>query len=211
MTADSTTKFPNLSIVALVVSNLVPLLGVLFFGWSVFQVMFIYWAENVVVGIWNVVKMLTAKRSQEDSFGAIMFVVCFFIFHYGLFCTAHGFFVFFMFGSSFSKFEFQPLTQPVTAGMLLGAAALFISHGVSYFQNYIGKGEYKKPGDLLGAPYGRMMLLHVAIVIGGGAVLVLGLPVLALALLVVMKIVFDIRAHRKAHRKLAQIKQRKSV
>jgi len=201
----------NISLIALVLSNIVPLIGVVFFGWSLFEVMFVYWAENVVVGFWNVVKMATAKPGKSDSRRMIALFICFFIFHYGMFCFVHGVFVFFLFGSDFSggKLTFQ--SNPLTLGAILGAAALFVSHGISYFQNYIGKGEYLKPGDLFTAPYARMMVLHVAIVIGGGAVIVLGLPALALALLVVLKIGFDIKSHKKSHSKSDDKSTKKST
>ena len=38
----------------LVAVNLGILLAVLYFGWSVFDVMFLFWAENVIIGIINV-------------------------------------------------------------------------------------------------------------------------------------------------------------
>ena len=38
------------SCLALVVVNLIPLLGVMFFGWSVFVVLFTCWMENAVTG-----------------------------------------------------------------------------------------------------------------------------------------------------------------
>ena len=48
------------SAVGLVLANLVPLVGVVFFGWSLFGIMWIYWAENAVIGIFAILRMLTA-------------------------------------------------------------------------------------------------------------------------------------------------------
>src|SRR5438128_1777645 len=36
--------------VVLIAANLVPLAGVLFFGWSVFATLLLFWVENVIVG-----------------------------------------------------------------------------------------------------------------------------------------------------------------
>ena len=47
--------------IALVVTNLLPLAGVFFFGWTVFEVLALYWLENVVIGILNLPKILTAS------------------------------------------------------------------------------------------------------------------------------------------------------
>jgi hypothetical protein len=49
-----------------------------------------------------------------------------------------------------------------------------------------------------------MALLHVTIVIGAWPVLLLGQPLLALLLLVMLKIVMDLRAHLKERSAAAQ-------
>ncbi|MFC4549214.1 MULTISPECIES: DUF6498-containing protein [Halorussus] len=51
---------------ALVVANFVPLVGVLWWGWSVFEVLVLYWVESGVVGAYNVPKILLAAG---DDFG----------------------------------------------------------------------------------------------------------------------------------------------
>jgi hypothetical protein len=38
------------SVWALIAANLVPLGGVLFAGWSAFEVVFLYWLENLIIG-----------------------------------------------------------------------------------------------------------------------------------------------------------------
>ena len=48
------------SVIMLVLANLIPLGGVLFFGWQVFPIMFLFWFENVVVGVFHALKMLLA-------------------------------------------------------------------------------------------------------------------------------------------------------
>src|SRR2546427_9598209 len=52
------------SLVALVVANALPLVGVLFLGWTVFPLVLLYWLENVVVGGFNVAKLLLAQPRQ---------------------------------------------------------------------------------------------------------------------------------------------------
>ena len=42
------------SLAALVIANAIPLVGVLFLGWTVFPLVLLYWLENVVVGGFNV-------------------------------------------------------------------------------------------------------------------------------------------------------------
>jgi hypothetical protein len=81
------------SVIVLVLANLIPLGGVLFFGWQVFPIMFLFWLENVVVGAFNVVKMILA-RGPGSHVGVKLFLVPFFTVHYGIFTLVHGVFVF---------------------------------------------------------------------------------------------------------------------
>lgn len=81
--------------------NLIPLFGVLFFGWSLFSIVLLYWFENGVIGFFNVLKIGWARKPVSgesrftingrpaNSFGKA-FLIPFFIFHYGLFWTVHG-------------------------------------------------------------------------------------------------------------------------
>lgn len=61
-----TPKQLRLSAVALVLANLIPLVGVLHWQWSVSSVVILYWFENVVIGVVNVLRMLTASPASLD-------------------------------------------------------------------------------------------------------------------------------------------------
>ena len=54
------------------------------------------------------------------------------------------------------------------------------------------------------APYGRVVVLHVTVLVGGGLVMALGSPIWALVLLVALKSAIDLAAHRRSHRRLAR-------
>ena len=47
--------------------------------------------------------------------------------------------------------------------------------------------------------YSRIILMHVTIIIGGGLSLILGEGALALSLLIIMKIIVDVKAHLELH------------
>ena len=49
------------SALALIVVNMVPLVGVLFWRWDAFEIVALYWAENVAIGAINVLKMITCR------------------------------------------------------------------------------------------------------------------------------------------------------
>jgi Family of unknown function (DUF6498) len=86
------------SVVALILANLVPIFGVVFLHWEVFPLMFLFWSENLIVGVFNVLKMLTANPSSPVSWLGKMFIIPFFCVHYGMFTFIHGIFVITLFG-----------------------------------------------------------------------------------------------------------------
>lgn len=198
------------SVLALVAANLLPLGGVLFLGWEIFPLVFLFWLENVVVGGFNALKMLLAQPAQPAGWVAKAAMVPFFCFHYGMFCFVHGIFVFTLFGRGTvpgKGFPDAVLFWQVLTGQHLFWAALVLaaSHGVSFVLNYLRSGEYRQARleALMQAPYGRVVVLHVAILGGGFLVLGLGSPVWALALLIFLKIGLDVRAHLRERQRFA--------
>jgi Family of unknown function (DUF6498) len=205
------------AVVVLIVANLIPLVGVLFFGWNVWMILIVYWLENGVVGVFNVLKMSKAQGVPGDSASSWRVngrpasdmskagLIPFFIVHYGIFWLVHGVFVWTLplFGSMESETAavdmttgFQPLTIP------LAVLALTISHGVSYWFNFIKGGEYLRTSAAaqMFAPYGRLVILHVTIIIGGMAIAFTGAPAAAVAILVGLKTAMDVGFHLAEHR-----------
>jgi hypothetical protein len=205
------------AVVALVVANLIPLVGVLFLGWNVWTILLLYWLENGVVGIYNVAKMLRAEGPETGDTRFLVngrpassmsraSLVPFFVMHYGIFWVVHGVFVVLMpvFGMAGSDGSASPWildgVAPLT--ILFALVALTISHGVSFWFNYIGRGEYRRttPSGQMFAPYGRLVVLHITIIVGAFAIGFTGAPESAVVILVVLKIVLDLGLHLAEHR-----------
>jgi hypothetical protein len=53
------------------------------------------------------------------------------------------------------------------------------------------------------APYGRLFVLHITIILGGIAIAITGAPAAAVAVLVMLKTAMDIGFHLAEHRKAA--------
>lgn len=148
-----------------------------------------------------------------------LFFIPFFSFHYGFFCLVHGVFVFALLGKDEAGGktpmaggslldEFAGLIHgALDAGGVWAAAGLLASHLFSFFTNYLGKGEYQRTAVpvLMMAPYGRIVVLHVAILFGAFAIMALGSPVYLLVILIVGKILLDLVFHNRAHKKLASL------
>ena len=194
------------SVLVLIAANMVPLYGAIFLGWRVFPIIMLFWVENVITGVVNIIKMMLVKSDQPHLRGAKIATILFFCVHYGMFTLVHGIFVFVVFGGYITPVA--PLTEESSilariAGLNLwwGILTLALSHIYSLFANYIGQGEYRTTSlsTLMTQPYERVVILHLVIIFGGMLIAFLNSPVWGVALLIVLKVVFDVRAHLKQH------------
>lgn len=179
---------PRTSAAALVIANLTPLAGVMLFEWRVLDVLLLYWAENVVIGVINVLRMLVAG-------GGRYLLIPFFATHYGIFCFGHYLAVTSLFGTDSGTAAALP--QYWQPQLWWGVAAIAVSHLLSFALNFIGEEEYLRTniGELMHRPYGRIVTLHIAVIAGGLLVSLLGNPVWMLIILIAIKIVIDLRLH----------------
>ena len=76
-----------------------------------------------------------------------------------------------------------------------------MSHGVSFFQNFIGRAEYvdRDIREEMGKPYDRIFM-QFTLILGGFLVGIFDSTLLVLLLLIVLKITTDLRAHLVEHR-----------
>jgi hypothetical protein len=212
----------------LVAVNLVPLVGVAFWGWSLMLILVLYWLESGIIGVINVFKIARASAPAPAAGDPATIrlggglasglarggLIGFFLIHYGMFWLGHGFFIFLLplfagipgglvdpggTGVGFGPADFGPV--PIeTLG--LATITLAASHGLSYVVNYLGRGEYLRvtPQQQMMSVYGRVFVLHVTIIGGAFAVGIFGTPLAALVLLVALKTGIDLVLHLREHR-----------
>jgi hypothetical protein len=223
------------SVVLLIAFNLVPLIGVLAWGWNVATLLVLYWVENGIVGVLNVPKMLLARGPGQTELGVVKLTttgpvsrvgqVLFFLVHYGMFWLVHGVFVFALptfaaFGAFDAGAVIDPrfdsgfpvvgdlfgdpmrrASGPDMTAVAWGALGLAISRGASFVVNFLGRREYLRVSvaEQMFAPYGRLLILHLTIILGAFLSLVLGSPVGAIAILVLIKTIVDLGFHIREH------------
>jgi hypothetical protein len=198
--------FARPSVIILILANLVPLYGVIFMDWKVFAVLLVFWLENVIIGVFNVLKMAAVHTKGFSEGASKVLIIPFFCLHYGIFTFVHGMFVFVLFGGAFDQKTASLSVSSVWQAILdlqfgWAVLALLFSHTASFAVNFIGKGEYKtsKLGELMAQPYSRVVILHLTILIGGFLVMTLGAPVIGLIFLLLLKTAIDIVAHLRQH------------
>jgi uncharacterized membrane protein YphA (DoxX/SURF4 family) len=150
-----------------------------------------------------------------------LFLVPFFIVHFGGFMIGHIFFLTIMFGAGDGPVDTSLSAIPdlvwrliTGTGLWIAFVALFISHGASFLLNVVRPAwrEWRdRPGDArfsfamlapagnpqsaMMAPYGRIVVMHVTIIFGAMLVAVFQTRVAAFVLLIALKIAVDVAAH----------------
>lgn len=185
------------STLALIIANLVPLAGAVFLGWKLSDVMVIYWAESAVIGFFNLCKIIVIGR------WAALLAGPFFLGHFGAFMAVHFLFIYTIFiegfnGASTSGGDLSEVAM-LFIGLWPALLALLLSHALSFFINFMGKKEYegRTVSQQMHEPYGRIIFMHMVLIFGGGLTLVLGGATPVLLAVIALKVLFDIRAHRK--------------
>jgi Family of unknown function (DUF6498) len=196
------------SIGALLFANAFPIIGVLFLGWTVFPLVLLYWLENVIVGGFNVAKMLLAQPRDPVYWAGKALFIPFFIVHFGGFTYVHGVVLLAFFGpKSVTPFGLlQAVPAAIQANHLgWGVINLLASHGFSFFWNYLRNGEYQQASltALMRQPYSRIVVLHLTVLFGGWVVMLLGSPVGALIVLIALKTAADVRGHTAERQRFA--------
>lgn len=187
------------SVVALILANLIPLAGVLFWGWDLLTLMLVYWLETGVIGFWTILHMALVARWQA------LHLVPFFVIHFGGFMFGHLMLLLTFFGREW----LDKINTPedfvhhflIARGLWVALLALFVSHGVSFYLNVLlpwWRGTAERPGQpqsVMMAPYGRVIVMHVTLLFGAALAAVFKTPTAAFVLLIALKIFIDVSAH----------------
>ena len=204
---------------ALIAANLIPLGGVLFFHWDVVLVLALFWIENLIIGAFNLLRILSATIVSRQWSG--LFTGAFFVFHYGAFCAVHGMLLTDLLGYPDVGFEqyfniesagileifldgaaiFLNFTEQLAPAIWLALAGLLLSHTVSFVEHFILRGEILRVGvrKLMARPYSYIVVMHVGLIVGAIVVQKSGSPMWLLAIIVLLKLVVDYKLHRRRH------------
>ena len=184
------------SVLALILVNVLPIIGVLLLDWTIAEVILLYWSESAVIGIFNLFKMWLI-----DPWASLI-AAPFFTLHYGGFMAGHLLLVYgFVLpdeGLAKDFWESGNAVSPLTLSFL----ALFVSHGVSFFANFIGRIEYldRDIREQMGKAYGRILIMQCSLLLGGVLAGAFDSALPILLLLILLKTLTDLRAHLLEHR-----------
>lgn len=191
---------------------LVPLVGLIFFGWDWREILIFYWLTNITIGVLTIIDMIrtTSTETPRSSrisppadvpqaalfanppFAAIrIFMTGFFTVHYGFFTLIHGIFVFTFAGGGYNNIEKHDLTMgPILLAWLISfigmVAIRFVSLPSALPIQKIMTGAYK-----------RVLPLHLAIIAGGFIILTFDFGTGAAVVLILLSAVAEIMSQKK--------------
>ncbi len=182
--------------------DLFPIYAVLSFGWGAAPLVFLYWLENLIVGAVALARML-ATSMKEHPLGVLgmLFLGPFFVFHYGMFCFVHGIFlnVFAEMGQGGSPDFESPLgliSVALNSGqhMSLFIAVIVGLQAFLFVRDFLMRGQYSDTSveAEMSAPYGRIIVLHIALFAGMGGLMVLGEPLFGVLALIGLRAIWGV-------------------
>jgi hypothetical protein len=179
-------RIPSLPLI--IALNLLPLAGLLWWGWTPFSVFYLFWIETLIVAFFNFLKIIICQGDEYDislekgnsKFGSIHM-------HYGshigkafryLGVRIFIFFFYLLFivtfigvinsGSEERLTNFQMLLF-LNRSFNFALLGLVIGQALQFIFDFILNDEYlhTHPGDFASIFDGRQVVVHVAVVLGG--------------------------------------------
>ena len=166
--------FKSFSVWSLLISNLLIALFTIIEKQSVLNVLWVYWFQSVIIGVFNFFKILSLKEFSVDglkmnnkllttSKAAKASVATFFLFHYGFFHFVYAIFLFSFFSMG------GILNGKIDTTFILLTSLIFF---VNYLMEFIftlrrEQSTVQSLPKLMMAPYKRIIPMHLTIILSG--------------------------------------------
>jgi len=200
--------FSKPSTLMLIFSNVIVIFFAIVDNLSAVEVLWIYWMQSVIIGIFNFIKILSLKEFSTTGFkrgaggelpatkAAKISTAIFFLLHYGFF---H--FVYAMFLGGFSGITRTSSSGSQADYLLFTSLIFFISYLIEYIQSSrTPPEEIPNLGAVMFAPYFRIIPMHMTIIFGGfismlGAIFAVEINLAIIILFVGIKTYVDLLTH----------------
>jgi uncharacterized protein DUF6498 len=188
------------SVWLLLVSNLIVIILALVQRWSIGELLWIYWWQNVIIGFFNWRRILNLKSFSTDGFKidgrqpeatlqTQKSTAWFFLLHYGVFHVVYCIFL------------ISVLPKPTPDFLVHGAIGLAIflfNHAFSYLYNREQDAAGSPNiGTIMFFPYARIVPMHLIIILGGS---IGSGSMWLLFVFLLLKTVVDMLMHAISHR-----------
>jgi len=203
-------------LVALGIANVVPLVGVLAFGWDLSSILVMYWIEAGVVGLVNVLRIRRSMVLGAPNDGGARpierptngvrrtggwLLAAVWLLSYGFFWAILGLFVVQIASGGFYEGASQTGWRIASSGQIItGTVGLVGSQLLVYVLEYVIGRRYLTVTsiELLRGPFARLFVMIATIAVGGVGTALAGSPVGFLGAMVVAKTGVEIWFARSA-------------
>ncbi len=186
--------------------DLFPIYGVVMWGWTAVPLVMLYWMENIIAGVLTIPRIFISGASYGGvGLLAGIALSAFFVFHYGLFCAVHGTFLMGFVSMSGGAFAGNPpIMMDIPAMFMFGLQsglhvdyfvyAIIAFQVLVFFREFVSKGEWRESNPMaeMFAPYGRIVVLHLAIFGGAFALFLLGQPMAGVLALILFRALYGV-------------------
>ena len=185
--------------VMILLANLVPVVGVFWFGWDAILVVFAYWLEGTVVGLFTLLRIVWALPGYDPTPGTSVTyrrkgknvstnftakemskraVVSAFVGVYGGLMLFYGFFLLMFLIGDATVEKVTSRLSGFSTWLLTVLLFMFIQHAWSFYTDFVRGPEWAKSDPVFHfwRPFGRFILLHFVVIIGGLTTQGLSLP-----------------------------------
>ncbi|MDF1740733.1 MAG: DUF6498-containing protein [Verrucomicrobiales bacterium] len=184
-------------------------------GWPLFPLLVVYWSQSVIIGGFNVARILKLQRFATDGYTmngrpvaetkeAKTKTAWFFAIHFGIF---HFVYLIFLAGGAFDFIKTLEGEKSLTFELLwilFAVVGFLISHAFSYRRNVEADLEGRPNiGLMMMLPYLRIIPMHLTIIVGGA----LSSGGWLMIIFMVLKTAADYGMHIAEHRIMRKLKQ----
>lgn len=176
-------------------------------GISANQVLWIYWSQSVIIGIFNFIRMITLKNFSTEGFrqgnkqvlptkATAISSGVFFLFHYGFFHLIYAVFL-----GSFSSISNSGNNTHDVKFIFVSSGIFLVSYLIEFLNSKKeDSNELPNIGLIMFAPYARIIPMHLTIILGGfigaaGSFFSSNTNVAVIVLFVSLKTIVDLITH----------------
>jgi hypothetical protein len=148
----------DISAWSLLAANLITITIAVRFHWNLLELMWLYWAQSVIIGVFNYVRIKRCGPDPADTAN-------FFALHYGFFHFIYAIFLLaFTAEGKILTNNGDPVQWP---SVLLLTLVFLLNHAFSFFYNQERDASKETPDRLMFFPYARIFPMHLTLIFGG--------------------------------------------
>jgi hypothetical protein len=191
------------------IANLIPLVGVLTWGWDAFLLLTLYWMETVIVAVRTILQVAISGDGRPARASSRIGLALFFTFHAGIFIGVHFIFLWLLFSGDWPRrtggvlefFRFALVEEGLWVPLLIMAFAQAMPLLETPMRNLLARRQGRAPqpvaaplshGEIVTGLYARIIVMQFTIILGAWLAIVLG-STGPLILLILAKVFIEIR------------------